>query len=348
MQPFDYLSGWLRSRPKRSGQSLQDILEGYRGTALLYVAAKLKIADHLAKKPCRSGELSQMVGARAPALHRVLRGLVALGLCAEREDGAFELTRLGSKLRSDSDGPEYSLAILSGEEYAEAWNHLLHSVTSGGTAFDHVFGESPWEHRQKNSELNQCFNSWLEKGAAAAGRALLKTHDFSRYQIVADIAGGQGALLSVIFQAHRSIQGILLDQPHVAPAARRQFESAGLGSRCRIVEGDFFDAVPAGAEVYILKSVLHNWDDDKCLIILQNCRSALRPGQPLLVVEKILPARVMDRPSTVMGDLHMLAVTGGRERTADEYRKLFAAAGLELRKIAPLRTGHSLLETERA
>jgi len=349
MRPFNQFYGWLRPRRKSApaGQNLQSLLDGYRATALLYVAAKLKIADHLTKARS-SEELSKLLGTNPLALRRLLRGLVALGFCSQNSEGLIQITSMGQKLRSDSTGPEYSLAILNGEEYAAAWNQLLHSVKTGETAFDHVFGESPWEHRQKNPELNRRFNEWLEQGATAAGRALLKAHEFSPYKIVADLGGGQGALLTTILQANPSIQGILFDQPHVVSGARRQLESAGLAPRCQIVPGDFFKTVPPEADAYILKSILHDWDDERCVVILQNCRAILKPGRLLLVLEKIMPANVMDRPSTIMGDLHMLAVTGGRERTTDEYRKLFATAGLELKNITVLRTGHSVLQVARA
>lgn len=345
MRPFQRLRSWLRSRRKSAPgeRDLQGLLDGYRATALLYVAAKLKIADHL--QEARSGdELSRALDANPLALQRFLRGMVALGVCSENSPGVFQITSMGQRLRSDSDGPEYSLAILNGEEYAAAWNQLLHSIKTGETAFDHVFGESPWQHRQKNPELNRRFNEWLEQGAAATGRALLKAYDFSSHQTVADLGGGQGALLSTILQAQPALQGILFDQPHVVSGAREPMESAGVASRCRMVPGDFFKAVPPEADAYILKSILHDWDDSACAVILQNCRAVLKPGRPLLVVEKIMPANVLDRPSTVMGDLHMLAVTGGKERTANEYRKLFAAAGLELEKVSALRTGHSVLQ----
>lgn len=349
MRLFHQLYSRLRSHRKSAptGQNLQSLLDGYRATALLYLAAKLKIPDHLSNARS-SEELSKLLGANPLALRRVLRGLVALGVCAENPDSVFQTTPMGQKLRSDSDGPEYSLAILNGEEYAAAWNQLLHSVKTGETAFDHIFGESPWDHRQKNPELNQRFNEWLEQGATAAGRALLKAHDFSSHKTVADIGGGQGALLATILQAHPSIQGILFDQPHVVSGACATLKSNGVASRCRIVPGDFFKAVPPEADAYILKSILHDWDDEKCAVILQNIRAVLKPGQPLLVLEKIMPTNVTDRPSTIMGDLHMLAVTGGRERTDGEYRNLFATAGLELKTITALRTGHSVLQVARA
>jgi hypothetical protein len=347
MQLFRHFFGRRRSHPKPSaiGPDLQGLLAGYRGTALLYVAARLKIPDLLAAGPRSDRELSEILGAHAPALHRVLRGLVALGLCSETEDGHFQLTPSGNKLQSNT--AEYSLAILNGEEYAAAWNGLLHSVMTGGAAFDHVFGENPWQHRQKNPELNGRFNLWLEEGAASAGHALAKVYDFSPHQTIADLGGGQGTLLAAILQVHHSLQGILFDQPHVLSIAQHKLESAGVGVRCRLVPGSFFEAVPPGADVNILKSILHDWDDEKCRLILNNCQVAMKSGRPLLVVERIMPARVMDQPSIIMADLHMLAVTGGKERTVDEYRRLFDSSGFEFKKMIPLPTGHHLLEAVR-
>jgi hypothetical protein len=277
-------------------------------------------------------------------LHRLLRGLVALGLCEELADGSFHLTPLGDKLRSDSPGSEYSEAILNGEEYITAWTHLFHSVMTGETAFDHVFGESPWEHRQKNPQINERFNLWLERGAAAAGEELASAYDFSRHQRIADIGGGQGALITSILKFHPSLRGILFDQSHVVAAARARFESGGVASRCQIIEGDFFVSIPMDADVFILKSVLHDWNDTKCSQILQNCRQSLKPGQTLLVLEKIMPLYASERPSTIMSDLHMLAVTGGKERTETEYRTLLSATGFEWKKNTPLRTGHTAME----
>jgi len=331
-----------RLRPGKP--SLQSLLDGYRSTALLYAAAKLKIPDHLARQPLSISELSAQLQVDTEALHRLLRGLVALGICAEKNPGVFELTPMGNRLRSDVAGPEYNLAILNGEEYAPAWNHLWHSVKTGETAFDNLFGETPWQHRQKNPELNQRFNTWLERGAAEAGTELLSVYDFSCHQIATDIGGGQGALLSAVLKGCPSLNGILFDQPHVVAEARIHLASSGLSARCEIIEGDFFKTVPAGADVYILKSILHDWDDETCGTILKHCRAAMKDGQALLVLEKLMPARVEERPSTVLGDLHMLAVTGGCERTAEEYGRMFAAAGFALKKISPLKTGHSVLE----
>ncbi len=344
---------WLKRRiaPAQTtpaGPDLQGLLNGYRSTALIYAAAKLKLPDALAAGPRTSAELAQNLNVHAPSLHRLLRGLVALGLCTEEAGGSFRLTPPGARLQSTNGRSEYSLAILNGEEYARAWNDLLHSIRTGETAFDHAFGQSPWEHRRTTPGLNACFNTWLKNGAADAGGSLLNAHDFSAYRCIADLGGGNGTLLGALLQAHPAARGILFDQPHVVATARPLLEAGGVAARCELVEGSFFERIPAGADVYILKSILHDWDDEKSLTILRHCHATLKTGQPLLVLEKILPELAATAPTMIMNDLHMLAVTGGLERTAEAYEKLFRRAGFRLKQIIPLRTGHSLLETVRA
>ena len=327
---------------------MDTLLHGYRATALLYVAAKLKIADHLSSGMQTSRQLAQTLNVHEPSLHRTLRGLAAAGFCEEMGGGHFKLTSVGKKFKSTSGRWEYNLAILNGEEYAAAWNHLLESVKTGKTAFDLAFGESPWEHRRKNPEINERFNVWLESGAAAAGWAIAGVYDFSRCKVVADIGGNEGSLLISILQASAATRGILMDRPHVIAAAQKRIEAAGLQSRCQVVGGNFLEAVPSGADVYILKSVLHDSDDDQCRRILKNCSAVMKSGQSLLVVERFMPTRAADHPATIMSDLHMLAVTGGQERTLEQYQALFTATGFTLQKTLPLKTGHGLMVTAKS
>jgi O-methyltransferase domain/Dimerisation domain len=335
-----------RAEPFLYPQNFQTLLGGYRTTALLFVAAKLKLPDLLANGSRSSEDLADTLKAHAPTLRRLLRGLVALGIFSEEAGGRFQLTGLGTQLQSDN--ARYSAAILNGEEYAPAWNNLFHSVMTGETAFDDAFGESPWTHRQKNARLNDCFNALLAHSTSAAVRSILEVCDFSRYRIVADVGGGQGTLLAAILKVHPALHGILFDQPHVVAAAGNVLQTAGVGGRCRIVEGNFFEKIPIEADAIILKSILHDWDDEKCLAILKNCHASLQAGQALLVVEKIMPDQVADNPGIILGDLHMLAVTGGMERTADEYHRLFAAAGFKPEKIISTRGEHNILEALRA
>jgi SAM-dependent methyltransferase len=335
-----YLSSNLRTGPL----VLQTLLNGYRRTALLYLAAKLGLADLLAKGPRSSAELAQSLGAHAPSLHRVLRGLVALGVCSEEHDGRFGITPLGAYLRAGTPGSVHGSAILCGEEYLGAWGGLLHSVMTGETAFNHVFGMSLWDHQVRHPELSECFNVRLRQDTVQSTRAILAAYDFSPFRTICDVGGGHGALLSAILKAYLSATGILFDQPHVVAEGRPYLEAAGVAARCRIDGGSFFERVPEGADAHILKSVIHDWDDEQSLAILRNCHRALKQQGRLLLLEWVIPARVEHAPEVIMADVHMLAVTGGRERSELEYRALFAAAGFKMTRIIPTHSPLSIIE----
>jgi SAM-dependent methyltransferase len=203
---------------------------------------------------------------------------------------------------------------------------------------------SQWKHRAQHPELNEHFNAWLGQTTAQATDAILAAYDFSSFRTIADVGGGHGALLAAILNAHPSATGILFDQPHVVAASRPYLERAGVAARCRVEEGSFFEHVPDGADAIMLKSVIHDWDDEQSLAILRNCHRALKQYGTLLLIERVLPDRVMHAPEVILQDLHMLAITGGRERNGVEYRALLAAAGFRLTRIIPARSGHSIIE----
>ena len=320
------------------------MLNGYRGTALLHVAARLRLADLLADGPRSSDELARAAGAHAPSLHRILRGLVALGACSEERDGRFGLTALGMWLRADVPRSLRGEAILCGEERAAAWGGLLHSATTGETAHGHVFGTSVWERRRQCPELDECFQAALARSTARAAEAVVAAYDFSRFHTIADVGGGHGTLLGAILKAHPSLSGILFDQPHVVAGARPHLEAAGVAARCQVVAGDLFGPLPEGADAHLFKSVVHDWDDEPALAVLRNCRRALRKPGTLLLVERLLPAATGDDPGTIWTDLHMLALTGGRERSEAEYRALLAAAGFTPTRVVPTRSRFSIIE----
>jgi SAM-dependent methyltransferase len=324
--------------------TIHDLLDGYRSTALLYLTAKLGIADLLANGPRSSSELTEVLGAHEPYLHRVLRGLAAFGVCKESPEGLFELTGLGRSLQTGKPDSLRGLAILCGEEFTSAWLGLVHSVMSGETAFDHVFGMSQWEHRKQHTVLDHNFNVWLKSMANRVAVDLLKVHDFSPYHVILDAGGGHGALIAAILKAHPAATGILFDQPHVIAGALPLVEAEGIVSRCRIVGGSFFEGIPGGIDACILKSVIHDWDDERSLAILKNCRKALNENGKLLLIEHVLPAGVDNDPRVILIDLHMMAVTGGRERTEDEFRALCEAAGFIIVSMIPIKYGYKLIE----
>jgi hypothetical protein len=324
-------------------QQLLQLIDGYRNTALLYTAATLDIADLIGEEPCGADALAARLSLDAGALRRLLRGLAAIGVLLEEGDDCYSLTPLGEELRAQSSGGLREQAILAGAEYMPAWGALPHAMRTGEAAFPHVFGMGAWEHRKKNTELNDVFNAGLTMETSAAAQAIVRARDFSGAGVVVDIGGGRGALIAAILGANPGLKGILFDQAAVIAQAGPVLLQAGVAERCRIHEGDFFTAVPEGAGLYLLKSILHDWDDERCREILQNCRKAMGRSGRLLVIERILPARAVEDPATIMLDLHMLAVPGGRERPLDEYRQLAMSADLEFLRTIPA-GGFQILE----
>jgi len=322
---------------------LVDLLNGYQDTALLYVAAKLNLADFLANWPKTSKELAAVTGAHAPSLHRILRGLVIVGMCFE-EEARFGLTRLGEVMRTGVEGSLRNQALICGEQYVGAWNGLAHSVMTGETAFAHVFGMDQWEHRQRNTALSEQFNADLNTETARAAKAIVDAYDFSAAGVLCDVGGGHGALLCAILAACPAMEGMLLEQAHVATGARSYVESQGLDERCQIVEGDFFEGVPEGANAYVMKSIVHDWPDARSVAILKNCRRVLGTDGRVILIERVMPALATDAPDTVRVDLHMLAVTGGRERTEAEYQGVLEAAGLRLGRMVATQSPFCVIE----
>jgi SAM-dependent methyltransferase len=318
-------------------------LNGYQDTALLYAAAKLGVADLLAQGPQTSEALAAMTGAHASSLYRILRGLVVVGICFEEEQ-QFGLTGLGQVLRTGVEGSLRNRALVCGDQYMAAWSGLVHSAMTGETAFAHVFGMDAWEYRQRDGARSERFNEDLNTQTARSAAAIVEAYDFSTSRVLCDVGGGHGALLCAILAACPAMKGILLEQAHVATGARSYVESQGLDERCRVVDGDFFEGVPHGADAYVMKSVIHDWPDARSTAILENCRRALKSDGRVILIERVMPARAKDAPDTVRVDLHMLAVTGGQERSEAEYRGLLEAAGFDLRRIVPTRSPYCVIE----
>lgn len=327
--------------------TLRQLVDGYRQTALIHAAVKLGIPDALAAGPLDAGALGTRLSLDSGRLERLLRGLCLLGIVSETDQTrAWTLTELGAGLCTGAPGALGEAALLAGEEYAAAWIALPFAVRSGETAFDHVFGMNAWEHRRQNPALGHAFQSWLNQATAGSAAAIVRALELGDARTVADIGGGQGGLLRAVLETHPHMNGLLVDLPHVAEAAAAGFAATATEAcgRCRFVGADFFSAVPEGADVYLLKSVLHDWSDELCIKILLNCRRAMGPASRLILVERLLPARAADDPFVVMQDLHMLAVLGGRERSAKEFKHLAAAAGLTWRGGTPTDAGLWLLE----
>lgn len=321
---------------------LNAYIDGYQYGALIYVAAKLDLAEMLANGTTDSLTLARELNVAHPPLLRVMRALTAIGFCRQDSHGSFILDEIGRLLL---DGPQTlkHQAILAMEQYWPVWSHLLYSVTTGNTAFERVHGMSPWAYRAQHPEAGACFNRWLSGETERATPAIVASLNVADLSTVADIAGGEGALLGALLQAHPHLHGVLFEQPHVAHAAKTRLAHTDLGGRCDIIGGDMFRQIPITADAYLLKSVLHDWTDEQCASLLKNCRAAMRAGNRLFIIERLIPDDHNDNPA-VMLDIRMLLVTGGFERNLEEYTALIRHAGLSLQHCTTTPSGYAIMQ----
>jgi hypothetical protein len=308
---------------------LMRLIDGFVTTQLLYVAAKLGIADHLADGPRSAGELAEVVGADPGALGRVLRGLVIEDVLAEVDGGRFALTPVGECLV-----PLRGSAIARGELYYESAGGLLQSVTTGGTAFELVHGERFFDYLAAHPGQEATFQGSMAGRAEQEADDVVAAYDFTGVRRLIDVGGGRGVLLARILRATPDLDGVLFDRPAAIPAAQRHLDEQSVAERAECVGGDFFESVPAGADTYLLSRVLHDWNDADAGRILASCRQAMGSDSRLLIVEAILPERAKDRPATIRMDLHMLLLfRAARERTEAEFRDLLEHNGFHLRRV---------------
>jgi SAM-dependent methyltransferase len=319
--------------------ALFQLVTGHYISRAIYVAAKLNIADLLADGPRRFEDLAAATGTHGPSLNRLLRMLASAGVFAETDIGCFALTPMADCLRSGSPGSSRAIALLFSGPLMRGWDELLHAVQTGETTFERALGMDPFRYMAEHPEEAAVFNDAMTAGSTHTARGVPSAYDFSSCATVVDAGGGHGALLTAILKANPAVRGVLFELPHVAEGAKKAIADSGLADRCEIVAGDFFDSVPGGADAYILKSVIHDWDDARSARILQNCHRLMAPKGKLLLVELVLPARVDHSPWSQIGtgsDVNMLVNAGGRERTDAEFKALFAAAGFKLTKIVPV------------
>jgi hypothetical protein len=320
-------------------RELLELLVGPFRAYAIYTAAKLGIADRLADGTKTSTELAAEVGADADSLGRLLRLLAGLGIVTA-DGGGYELTPRGELLRSTR-GSMRDLAICYGEQFYRPLAQLPHSVRTGDPSFPLAFGQ-PWlEYYVDHPEAARIFDSAMAAGSAFFAE-LPGVYDFAKARTIVDIGGGNGALLGALLATHPHLNGIVLDVSHVVETTRDRLRQQGLADRSEVIGGDFFTSVPAGGDVYLLSRILHDWDDERCLALLGSCRKAMAPGSELLIIERVIPAG--GEPSLALEwDIHMLANTGGRERTAAEYHALLDRSGFEARDLRSLPLDVSVL-----
>jgi hypothetical protein len=338
----------MSNAPLPPGTILYQLSIGHYVSRALHLAAKLRIADLLAQGPRPATALAAEAGTDAAALRRVLRLLVSVGVLAEADDGAFALTPLGDALRSDAPGSARALVLLfAGVGIQDSWKELEYCVRTGQPAFRKHAPDGD-AFSSMDPEQQEVFDAAMATFAPQTAAAIAAAYDFSPFGTVLDVGGGNGALLIGILGAHPRLRGIVFDRPQVGDGARRQLSEAGLAARCQFVAGDFFASVPEGADAYLVKHVIHDWNDEQATRILRNVRHAMKPAARLLVAEGVYPPRIdssLASRGAAANDVNMLVATGGRQRSEDEFRALYDAAGFTLTKLVPtLSPAVSLIE----
>jgi hypothetical protein len=326
--------------------ALLQMTNAYQTSQAIHVAATLGIADLLSDGPRSTDELAEATGTHAPTLYRLLRALASVGVFAEsiEHDSHFGLTPLAEYLRSDAPASVRAWAVHIGQPYYwTSWAHLLDSIKTGEPAFPELHGTSVWKYRAAHPEENAIFDTAMTSLSAIVAEAVVQSYDFSQFGVLADVGGGVGALLAAILRANPSLRGLLFDQTHVVANAGAWLEAAGVTDRCEVVGGNFFEAVPEGADAYLLKSVIHDWNDAEAVGILRTCRTAIADTGRLLVVEPVLRAGNDPDPAKFM-DLNMLVMLGGRERTAEVFCGLLAEAGFQMNDIIATGSSHNIIE----
>lgn len=326
--------------------AMLQMVGGYRVSQSIYVAAKLGIADLLKDGPKSSDELAKVTGTHASSLYRLLRALASVGVFAEDENSRFGLTPLAAALQTGvPDSVRASTIMFCEQWHWRLWGDLLESVKTGKTAVDHIYGTSNlFEYFMQDLEAGKVFNEAMTSTSVTANDAVVTGYDFSAFRKLVDVGGGEGSLLASILKAYPTVKGVLFDQASaIEDAQEKQYvEAEELKDRCELVAGDFFVSVPTG-DAYILKTVIHNWDDERAVAILNNCRQAMTENGKLLLVELVIPpgnARSFGK----FLDIEMLTVCGGCERTASEYSSLLKAAGFNLAQIISTLSPWSVIE----
>ena len=327
--------------PPPAVQVLQ-LASGYWLSRAVYVAAQLGIAD-LVKDGARSAsELAAATQTDPGALYRLLRALASVGVFAESGAREFVQTPLSETLRRDTSGSIRGMVLFLGDHlHWSIYEHVLYSVRTGKRGFDHVMGQAPFEYLSQHPEDARVFDEGMTSMSSTSSAAVAEAYDFSSFRTLMDLGGGNGALLAAILSKYPNLRGILFDSEHVIERAR---QAAVLKpGQCEMVHGDFFSSIPSGADAYLFKHVIHDWDDEQALKILQNCRRAISDSGKLLIAEMIVPSG-NDPAFVKLLDLEMLMIPGGLERTEEEFRRLLAAASFRLTRVVPTKAEINVLE----
>jgi hypothetical protein len=334
--------------PANPAQQALQIATGYIASSALYVALELNVPDHLAQGPRTAKELAKATGANVDALYRILRLLASLELFEEVSPRRFGLTPASDILRKDVPGSMRGIALfLPDPMHFRIYADLIESAKTGKPAVEKTVGMPLFDYFARNPDWSEIFNDAMTSMSAPVAGAAIEAYDFSRFATIVDVAGGHGQVLISVLNANPGVRGILAEVGHVIEGARSKIAAAGLAERLQAVECDFFKAVPEGGDAYIMKHIIHDWDDERASLILKNIGKAMGGKRGTVVLlESVIPAG----PEPDMGkfiDIEMLALPGGRERTAEEFAALFERSGFKLMKIVPMKSALSVVEAVR-
>jgi SAM-dependent methyltransferase len=339
---FDRISSAPAAPTLTPNVQLLHLIYGFAASQAVYVAAKIGLADELSQGPRSSAEVAAALGEDPERTHRLMRGLAHYGVLAQGEDDRFQLTPIGALLQTGAPNSQRGQAIFCGEEHYPAWGGLLHAYQTGGIAFDHVFGMPFYAHLNADPDRIEGLQSFMLEQARGTARSLVDHYDYSTARTLVDIGGGYGTILAEILLANPQLHGVLFDR--VTEGLAFYFDAAGLGDRTEVVQGDFFEGVPAGGDIYLLSAIMHNWNDSDAVRILRQIRAALAPGGKVLIVELVVPERVTGPSPGVELDLLMWVLFNGYERTEAQFRTILEAAGFRLNRIIPTKTPRPIVE----
>jgi hypothetical protein len=318
-------------------------IAAYHDAALLHAAVTLGLPERLDTEPATAAALAAERGLSAPHLHRLLRTLASLGICAEHSDGTFALTPQGRCLLPGSPSRLREKVRIVVEQYWRPWAELAATVETGRPAFDHVFGMTVFDWRREHEEHGALFHAYLAEEMHARAPAIVAALDVSGVRTLADIGGGYGGLLAALLQAHADLAGILFDRRDTIEAALPFLQAQGVADRVRRIGGELRAAIPVEADLYLLNFVLQQWDDAGACAILANCRQAMPEGARLVVIERLRPEAAKDDPAATMLDLHMMAITCGCVRSREHLTTLLSRSGLVLATVTPTPSGLAMI-----
>jgi len=315
---------------------LIEIAEGYRISKALQAAAELGIADLIKHSPKTSEELAQATGTHSPSLYRLLRALASKAIFRENDQGCFENTPLSEVLCTDDPhSVRDSVIYIPHDGGVRAWIRLMDVLKTGKPSFKDANGLNSWKYRQEHPEIGKHFNKHMTFFSSDMAQNLLDNYDFSAFNSIVDLGGGQGTLLASILKVYPQIHGVLFEISSVAEMAKDYLKELGLSDRSEIIVGDVFEAIPSGYDAYIMKDVLHNWNDEEVYQILQRCREAIPDHGKLIFFETVMiPGNEPDPNKWI--DLHMMVALGGQERTAEKFEELLSRANFKMTKATPL------------